>query len=88
MLFRHLAAEGRIGADPASLLAAPVLRHALPRALSVEEVERLLCAPAGEGWRDQRDRALLEVLYATGARVSEACGLFTDGLDPQLRVLR
>lgn len=88
MLFRHLAAEGRIDSDPASLLSAPVLRHALPRALTVGEVERLLRAPAGASWRDQRDRALLEVLYATGARVSEACGLFTDGLEPQLRVLR
>jgi len=88
MLLRHLAAEGRIDSDPASLIAAPRLRHALPRALSVEEVDRLLCAPAGESWRDQRDRALLEVLYATGARVSEACGLRTDGLDPQMRALR
>ncbi len=88
MLFRHLAAEGRIDADPASLLSAPVLRHALPRCLTVDEVERLLRAPAGAGWRDQRDRALLEVLYASGARVSEACGLQTDGLEPHLRVLR
>jgi integrase/recombinase XerD len=88
MLFRHLTAEGRIERDPASLLSAPVLRHALPRALTVDEVERLLAAPSGASWQDQRDRALLEVLYATGARVSEACGLFTDGLEPNLRVLR
>lgn len=88
MLFRHLTAEGRIERDPASLLSAPVLRHALPRALTVDEVERLLAAPSGASWQDQRDRALLEVLYATGARVSEACGLLTDGLEPNLRVLR
>jgi integrase/recombinase XerD len=56
--------------------------------LAVEEVERLLAAPDGEGWRDQRDRALLEVLYACGARVAEAIGLRTDSLEPSLRVLR
>jgi integrase/recombinase XerD len=88
MLFRHLAAEGRIERDPSGLISAPVLRQSLPRSLSVDEVERLLRAPAGDGWRDQRDRALLEVLYATGARVSEAIGLETDSLEPSLRVLR
>ncbi|MCY3000322.1 MAG: tyrosine recombinase [Planctomycetota bacterium] len=88
MLFRHLAAEGRIDRDPSSLVSAPVLKRSLPRSLSVDEVERLLRAPSGDGWRDQRDRALLEVLYATGARVSEAIGLETDALEPSLRVLR
>lgn len=88
MLFRHLTAEGRIAKDPGSLLSSPVLRRELPRALSVDEVERLLKAPSGASWRDQRDKALLEVLYASGARVSEAVGLATDGLEPSLRVLR
>lgn len=88
MLFRHLAAEGRIDRDPSGLVSAPVLRQSLPRSLSIDEVEQLLRAPSGDGWRDQRDRALLEVLYATGARVSEAIGLETDALEPSLRVLR
>ncbi len=88
MLFRHRIAEGQARRDPAALLSAPVLRRALPRSLIVSDVDKLLAAPDGEHWRDQRDRALLEVLYASGARVSEAITLRTDGLEPTLRVLR
>lgn len=88
MLLRHLVGEGRLERDPSALLTAPVLRRALPQVLDVEAVERLLAAPDGDGWRDLRDRALLEVLYASGARVSEACGLRLDHLAPTLRVLR
>lgn len=88
MYLRHLAMEGRIARDPSALIAAPTLRRALPRTLAVEEVERLLEAPEGTGWRAERDRALLEVLYACGARVSEAVGLRTNEIEPSLRVLR
>jgi integrase/recombinase XerD len=88
MLLRHLAAEGRIARDPTALIAAPVLRRSLPRTLAVDEVEKLLEAPAGTGWRAERDRALLEVLYACGARVSEAVSLRTGEIEPSLRVLR
>lgn len=88
MLMRFLVGEGALQRDPTALITAPVLRRALPRMLSVEEVERLLVAPSGAGWRDQRDRALLEVLYACGARVSEAISLRTDALEPALRVVR
>ncbi len=87
MCLRHQLQEGRLERDPAALLSAPVLRRALPSTLAVEEVERLLAAPQGDGWRAQRDRALLEVLYACGARVSEALGLRVDALEPSLRVL-
>jgi integrase/recombinase XerD len=91
MLFAHLVAAGRLDRDPAARVRAPHLRRSLPNTLSVEEVERLLAAPTqDEGlapWRVQRDRALLEVLYACGARVSEAIALRTDGLEPSLRVL-
>lgn len=88
MLARHMVLEGALQRDPTALISAPVLRKALPHTLSVHDVERLLAAPAGEGWRDQRDRALLEVLYACGARISEAIGLRTDAIEPSLRVLR
>ena len=88
LLLGHLVLEGRLARDPTALLPSPVLAKSLPHTLSVDEVERLLVAPDGEGWRDQRDRALLEVLYACGARVAEAIGLRTDNLEPSLRVLR
>jgi integrase/recombinase XerD len=61
--------------------APPSLPKRLPKALDVDQVERLLAASgAGEGPRQLRDRALLEVLYGTGARISEAVGLAVDDL--------
>jgi integrase/recombinase XerD len=89
MLLRHLLAEGRIERDPSALVPTPLLRRSLPRVLDVGQVDRLLAAAGeGGGWQSERDRALLEVLYACGARVSEAITLRTDGLEPSLRVLR
>ncbi len=88
MAVRHLIQEGQLEHDPTALLPAPVLRRLLPRTLTAEDVERLLSACSGDSWRDQRDRAFLEVLYACGARVSEVCNLGTDDLEPELRVLR
>jgi integrase/recombinase XerD len=88
MLVRFLVAEGELERDPTALIPAPVLRRHLPHTLSPEDVERLLESQVGAGWRAQRDRALLEVLYACGARVSEAISLRTDAIEPRLRVLR
>src|SRR5439155_8903039 len=51
------------------------------RFLSKAEVERLLASPAGEGFTALRDRALLETLYSTGARVAEAAGMRLSDLD-------
>jgi len=73
--YRHLVREEVIGADPTSHLpAARLLRH-LPSVLSVEEVARLLAQPDASSLRGLRDRAMLELLYATGLRVSELVGL-------------
>ncbi|MFT7667724.1 MAG: integrase/recombinase XerD [Planctomycetota bacterium] len=88
LLMAHLVLERFAQRDPTQLLPAPVLAKSLPHALTIEEVEKLLAAPDGTHWRDQRDRALLEVMYACGARVAEAIGLRTDGLEPSLRVIR
>jgi integrase/recombinase XerD len=75
-------AEGLAPADPARQVRPPVPPRRLPRAIAVEDVERLLeAAGAGEGPRPLRDRALLELLYATGARISEATALDVDDLD-------
>lgn len=89
MLMRHLAAEGKIPRDPTARISAPALRPALPRTLAVDEVERLLEAPGkARAWKAERDRALLEVIYACGARVSEVVSLRTNEIEPSLRVLR
>jgi integrase/recombinase XerD len=74
--------EGTTTADPSAAVRPPVPGRRLPKAISVEEVERLLeAASLGEGPLPLRDRALLEVLYGTGARISEAVGLAVDDLD-------
>lgn len=88
MLLRFAQAEGWIEQSPLALLPVPKREALLPSYLSPEEVDALLRAPQGASPKDQRDRALLEVLYATGARVSEALGLSTDALQPELRSLR
>jgi integrase/recombinase XerD len=88
MFFRFLVDEGDLERDPSARLASPRLAGFLPSLLSPSDVDALLAAPRGDGWRAQRDRALLEVLYAAGARISEALALRTDGIEPSLRVLR
>lgn len=75
---RYWAREGRTSHDPAAEVAAPKLTQSLPKALSVDEVTRLLEAPSAAAPLGLRDRALLEFLYATGARISEAVGLDVD----------
>lgn len=87
MCMRHLVAAGLLRRDPAALVAAPALARSLPNTLGVGEVEELLAAPGALGWRAERDRAFLEVLYACGARVSEAISLRTDKIEPSLRVI-
>ena len=86
MYLRHQVLEGVLKEDPLAHLEGPRLRRSLPHVLDPLEVERLL-AVEGSSWRAQRDRALLEVLYACGARISEATGLRTAAIEPSLRVL-
>lgn len=69
--YRHLLREGRLREDPTALIEAPKLGRPLPATLSEEEVERLLQAPDPATPLGLRDRAMLELLYATGLRVSE-----------------
>ncbi len=73
-------AEGLAESDPARAVRPPVPPRRLPRAIPLPEVERLLQIP-GDSPAQRRDRALLEVLYGTGARISEAVGLDVDDLD-------
>ncbi len=85
---RFAQGEGLLEEDPCAELPTPRPTRRLPRLLSAQQVERLLKAPDPTrplGWRD---RAILELLYATGARVSEVADLRTDSLLEQLEVVR
>lgn len=75
MFFRFLTSEGYIKENPARLLEAPRLSRKLPDVLSMAEVERLLAQPDPSTPMGKRDCAMLELLYATGLRVSELVGL-------------
>ena len=81
-LHKYALTEGAVGTDVAAALHAPRQGRHLPKALSVDEVGRLLdAAHADDSPIGLRDAALLELLYATGARVSEAVSLSADDLD-------
>ena len=79
---RHLLREGVLKEDTLSLLPSRRRAKRLPKSLSRAQVESLLEAPRGSAPLARRDRALLEILYATGIRVSEACGLDLGDLHP------
>ncbi len=79
--YQYLAREGAVEADPTELVEAPRLGRPLPHALTESQVERLLHTPNDEEPLGLRDRAMLEVLYATGLRVSELVGLTASQLN-------
>jgi integrase/recombinase XerD len=74
-LFRHLVAERWLAADPTELIDAPKVVRRMPGVLGEEAVARLLATPRRDTPRGLRDAAMLELLYATGVRVSELVGL-------------
>jgi len=80
-LHRFLVIEGEADTDPTVLVDSPRRPRSLPKALTVEEVERLLEAPSPATPAGRRDRALLEFMYATGARVAETVALSELDLD-------
>jgi integrase/recombinase XerD len=73
--FKYLVVDGRLQASPAADLRAPRAWKTLPKYLSIDEVDALLAQPDVTTPRGVRDRALIEVVYATGLRVSELVGL-------------
>lgn len=87
-LHRFLVAEGLAGDDPSREISGPRPRRALPKALTQDEVIRLLAAPMGENPVALRDRAMLEVLYAAGLRITELVSLDVDDLDLRDRTVR
>jgi integrase/recombinase XerD len=86
--FRHQVLLGARADNPAAELDLPRRRRALPKTLSPGEVERLIEAAAGTTPRSLRDRALVELLYGAGLRVSEAVGLERAAIDLEGRLVR
>ncbi|MBN1239331.1 MAG: site-specific tyrosine recombinase XerD [Gammaproteobacteria bacterium] len=86
--YRYLLREGLIGEDPTAQIAMPKIGRSLPQSLTEGEVEALLAAPNVTEPLGHRDRAMLEVLYATGVRVSELINLKMTQLNLNQGVLR
>jgi integrase/recombinase XerD len=86
--YRHLRREELVEDDPAARLETPQRGKKLPEVLSYAEVQRLLAQPRGDEPTDVRDRALLELMYASGLRASEAIALEVGDIDLDQGVLR
>ena len=88
MFFRFLISEGKITVNPARLLSSPKLPQRLPHVLSVPEVSDLLAQPETNSPPGFRDKAMLELLYATGLRVSELINLKMNHLNLEAGFIR
>jgi integrase/recombinase XerD len=86
--YRYLRREGAIEHDPTADLHGPPRGRRLPKVLSRDDIGRLLASPRGTSPLALRDRALLELMYACGLRVSEAVGLLVGDVDLEERMLR
>jgi tyrosine recombinase XerC len=79
--FKFMVREGIINNNPASTLIYPRLEKSLPKFLTEEEVKKILEAPQGDDLLGLRDKAILEFLYSTGARISELVSLKIEEVD-------
>lgn len=79
--YRYLERQGQIQASPAKGIPTPKLPKRLPKVLTVDEIMLLLKTVSGDDWRSKRDRAIMELLYATGLRVSEIVACNQDNID-------
>ncbi len=82
--FHYLLKEGTIQADPSETLKSPKIEKHVPEVLTPEEVVRLLEQPKGEAPKELRDKAMLELLYATGIRVSELISISVEDINLQM----
>jgi integrase/recombinase XerD len=87
-LFRFLLEEKRIASDPSEHIRTPKQWQTIPHFLNLDQVDQLLDAPKPDTPTGARDRAMLQLLYASGLRVSELCGVRSGDLDARLGVLR
>jgi integrase/recombinase XerC len=86
--FKFMIRDGRLKANPADLVSAPRLPKRLPSYLSEEEAATFVQMPQGASLKDVRDRAILELLYASGLRVSEVVGLSDMNVDLAQQLVR
>jgi len=86
--FRFALLEGYVEQDPSATIESPKFRRSLPDFLNVEEVDRLLCQPDMSSVTGLRDRAMIELMYSCGLRVSELCGLCVSDLQQEEGCLR
>jgi integrase/recombinase XerD len=86
--YRHLRREEEVEDDPAARLETPRRGKKLPEVLSYAEVQRLLAQPRGDGAATLRDRALLELMYASGLRASETISLDVSDVDIEHGIVR
>lgn len=85
---QFLAREGLTDEDASAAVGTPRADRALPKALSVDQIEQLLAAPVGDEARGMRDRAMLELLYGAGLRITELTSLDVDDVDEVERLVR
>ena len=81
--FQYLYQTGKVEKDASESIQAPKIQKHLPEVMTVEEISRLLEQPSGTGAKELRDKAMLELLYATGIRVTELIGLEVSDVDFQ-----
>jgi len=86
--FRFCVESGRLAADPTVGIATPKTRRRLPAHLTLDDVDRLLAAPPADALGGVRDRAILELLYSSGLRVSELTGLDWERVDADAGLVR
>lgn len=86
--FKYFLREEKIKSNPASAVPMPKFVRPLPKVLQKEEIIKILEEKEEEGWLSKRNKAIFELLYATGIRVSELCSLTFDDLDLSSRMIR
>ncbi len=87
-LYQYLLRQGKVSVDPTLQISTPKIPRSLPKSLTEQDVELLLNAPDASTALGMRDRAMLEVLYASGLRVSELVGLTVAQLSLDMGVVR
>jgi integrase/recombinase XerD len=88
MFHRFLVRENFAKEDPTDLVETPKTWKRIPDVLSQKEVDAMIEATAGRDWQSVRDRAIMELFYASGIRVSELADLRTDGVNREMGFLR